>query len=174
MSKEGKSRIPRTRGRRTKLTAAVQQAIVNQVINGNYLKVAAAYAGIDESTFYNWMRRGEEEGKGDYFDFFQSVRQAEARLEVRNVTIITEHIVDNHDPDAAMSFLERRFRERWGRSEKLPEQMEPPDLSLLNDEQLANYLELLSYGYAPHQAHRSALKGNRAGNGKGTRGPGAA
>ena len=48
-------------GRPTDLTPAVQARIVQAIVGGNDNKVAAAYAGIGESTFYAWLERGRKE-----------------------------------------------------------------------------------------------------------------
>ena len=48
-------------GRPTKLTPQVQAKIVQAIVGGNDITVAAAYAGIGESTFYAWLERGRKE-----------------------------------------------------------------------------------------------------------------
>jgi hypothetical protein len=47
--------------RPTKLTANRQELIVSAIRIGNYARVAAEAAGIDESTLYRWMKRGAED-----------------------------------------------------------------------------------------------------------------
>lgn len=46
-------------GRPSKLTPDVQERIVNALNAGNYLEVAAGYAGISPSTLHNWIARGK-------------------------------------------------------------------------------------------------------------------
>ncbi|MCH9647761.1 MAG: hypothetical protein K0U98_05950 [Deltaproteobacteria bacterium] len=113
----------RTGGRRTKLTPEVQTKIVTAIRAGNYACVAAEYAGITEATFYGWLRRGREAGKGIYFEFLQSVKGAEREAEVRAVALVQKHMEGNWT--AAMTFLERKFPQRWGRRDRLSIDVDP-------------------------------------------------
>jgi transposase-like protein len=45
--------------RPTKLTPELREKIAALVREGNYAGTAAVACGIAESTFYDWMRRGE-------------------------------------------------------------------------------------------------------------------
>ena len=56
-------------GRSTKLSPEVEEKILKAIRAGNYAAIAAEYAGISESTFYGWLRRGRKEGKGPFFQF---------------------------------------------------------------------------------------------------------
>ena len=69
-------------GRRPKLTAELQHQIVSFVRAGSYDWVAAEAAGISKTTFYRWMRQGEQARSGIYFDFHGEVRQARAQSRV--------------------------------------------------------------------------------------------
>lgn len=64
-------------GRRTKLTAEVQEGIVDLIRQGAYDYQAAWANGIDDSTFRRWMRAGER-GNPIYRPFCAEVRQARA------------------------------------------------------------------------------------------------
>jgi transposase len=106
------------RGRITKLTKEVQQKIVDTVRAGNYLEVAAAYAGISENTLYEWIARGEgrdpHRSKTElYSDFAAAVKVARAEAEATAVAIVRMAMTDNWQ--AAMTFLERSFPTRWSR-----------------------------------------------------------
>lgn len=50
-------------GQPTKLTPERAQTIITLIENGNYKNVAAAAAGIEESTLYNWLARGRREAE---------------------------------------------------------------------------------------------------------------
>lgn len=102
-------------GRPTKLTPQVQAAIIKAIKGGNYVVVAAQYAGIDPAQFYRWKERGERATKGIYFDFVQALKDAEAFGEVQAVSEVRLAGPDNWQ--AAMTFLERRHHERWARRE---------------------------------------------------------
>jgi hypothetical protein len=99
-------------------------AIVDAVRAGNYANVAAAAAGIHRSTYFAWMSRGEAASeaiaRGDpvgaeeepFADFHSRVRQAEAEAEMAAVASVREA---KGGWQAHMTYLERRFHERWRR-----------------------------------------------------------
>ncbi len=102
---------------KTKLNPQTQDRIVQAIRSGNYANVAARYAGIDEKTYYNWLQRGEREGSGIYFQFLQSVKKAESDAEVQAVAEI--RLAARENWQAGMTWLERRFPDRWGRRERV-------------------------------------------------------
>lgn len=69
-------------GRPSLLTPERHKAIVAAIRAGSYDWVAAQANGVDPTTLIFWMRRGEREGEGEYFEFFKDVRvaRAQARL----------------------------------------------------------------------------------------------
>jgi hypothetical protein len=73
------------RGRPTKLTPDVERAICANVALSIPDKYAAEEAGIDDSTFQLWMRRGRE-GRAPYAAFYRAVTRARASA-VRSLTI---------------------------------------------------------------------------------------
>ena len=72
-------------GRRTKLTPELQESIVDLIRKGAYDYQAARANGIDDSTFYRWMRAGEK-ADSVYRQFCREVR--EARAEARTAAEI--------------------------------------------------------------------------------------
>jgi hypothetical protein len=100
-------------GRRSKLTPEVQEKITRAIRAGNYANVAAEYAGIGTTTFYRWLELGEKEEDGPYRAFRDAVKSAESEAEVRAVAIIQRHMEKNWQ--AAMTYLERKHPQRWGR-----------------------------------------------------------
>jgi hypothetical protein len=109
-------------GRKTKLTPAVREKILQAIRMGNYAVVAAAAAGIGETTFYEWIARGEERiakrpGSRLYAEFAEAVKLAEAQAEVRAVEMVNLQMADNWQ--AAMTYLERRHPGRWKRRDEL-------------------------------------------------------
>jgi transposase len=106
------------RGRKTKLTKQVQQKIVDAVRAGNYLEVAAAYAGVGENTLHEWIARGEgrdthRSKTALYTDFAEAVKMARAEAEATAVAVVRMAMSENWQ--AAMTFLERSFPSRWSR-----------------------------------------------------------
>lgn len=104
-------------GRHSKLTPKVQEKIVSAIRAGNYAQVAAKYAGIGVSTYYNWLQRGKDEHNGIYREFLEAVKRAESEAEVRTVALIHRHMDSSWQ--ACMTYLERKFPDRWGRTNRL-------------------------------------------------------
>lgn len=120
---------------KSKLTSEVGDAIVSALEEGNYAKTAAEAAGVDESTYYKWLKRGEdelarvEEGRGrsvrkseeTFVQFFQSVTRARGNAEASAV----EKIKDAGEEDwrAAAWFLERRYSSRWANTQRVEVQV---------------------------------------------------
>ncbi len=65
-------------GRPTKLTPDIQEKILTVIKLGAYRTAACDFAGISPETLRNWMRRGENEGEGPYWELAAAVKQAEA------------------------------------------------------------------------------------------------
>ncbi len=122
--------------RPTKLTPAIHKAIVLEITEGQYAKNAAALSGVSESAFYGWIRRGEAEverldagltdeqrveagapaakDEARYVQFLVSVKGAEAQAERDSVRAVRRAANDSWQ--AAAWYLERKFKDRWGRS----------------------------------------------------------
>lgn len=97
-------------GRPTDLTDDRARKILIALANGSYRGPAAEFAGIPEETLSRWMKR-----TGEPYETFQKwVREAEAHAELRMVNAITS--AANQRPEFAVTFLERKFPERWGRA----------------------------------------------------------
>jgi len=108
-------------GRRTKLTPELQTTIIEGLRLGNYAIVAAQFAGISESCYYKWIRRGEDDmaaGEDTKFSqFVQSIKHAEAEAETRAVAQVMQAGQDSWQ--ASMTYLERKFPGRWSRGERV-------------------------------------------------------
>ena len=121
--------------RPTKLTQDVTDKVCIAIRAGNYAKVAAAMAGVGETTYYKWLEMADEpNAKKEYREFRESVERAEAEAEVAAIARIRQ-AADNGDWKAAGWYLERKHGERWGRNDKLRQEItgangEPIQLSL--------------------------------------------
>jgi transposase len=118
-------------GRPTKLTPQVQARIVQAIVGGNDITVAAAYAGIGKTTFYEWLERGRKEAarlaassrakpkdsETPFAEFADAIQKAQADAETRNVALIAKAAQDGTWTAAAW-WLERKYPERWGRKER--------------------------------------------------------
>jgi hypothetical protein len=96
-----------------KLTPEVQQKIVDSLRMGNYIETASAYAGINKTTLYDWLKRGARENRGKYRVFSNAVEKAMAEAEMRDVALIAQAAKENWQ--AAAWRLERKYPARWGR-----------------------------------------------------------
>jgi transposase-like protein len=75
-------------GRLPKLTPEIRKKVCEAIVGGNTRDDAARYAGINPATFYRWMKRGRQAGRGAMCDFCKAVKKAENDCVVRNVAII--------------------------------------------------------------------------------------
>lgn len=110
-------------GRKLKLTPELIKEASDLVKMGNYTETVCKYLGIGDTTWYRWMKEGEAEKSGIKRDFWESIKKAESYAEIRNVQIIQKTAEKAKDDPklwvAAMTFLERKFPDRWGRKDKV-------------------------------------------------------
>lgn len=111
-------------GRPSKLTSEVKARLVQAIEAGNYYEAACGYAGITYTTFRNWMIKGENAKSGTYREFFEAITRAETVAEVRMVAQWQQHMPEDYR--AIRDFLERRFPERWGRKDKVQQEISGP------------------------------------------------
>ena len=100
-------------GRKPKLTAAVQQRVVQAICVGATDKAAAQYAGIAERTFYSWLVKGLA-GQARYVQFVQAVEKARGRAAIGWLATI-EQAAHTGSWQAAAWKLERRYPDAYGR-----------------------------------------------------------
>ena len=113
--------------RKTKLTKELQDRMVMAIQAGNFAKVAAEMVGIGETTFYRWLEEGEKpEGRKIYREFRESIKRAEAQAEVANVARIRQ-AADDGTWQAAAWYLERKHSERWGRKDRIAQEISGPN-----------------------------------------------
>lgn len=116
-------------GRKTLLDEERARIITEALENGVAAKHAVRAADIDESTYYNWLRRGREErdrqvagldpneNESQYLQFVQSVEKAEAVGATRHMENISQNAL-NGTWQASAWILERRFPHEYGRLER--------------------------------------------------------
>ena len=122
--------------RPTKLTQDKIDEICNWLKLGYYQEDAATMAGISTSTYYEWMKKGDEAQKalesGDpsslpavqedsevevvnmYSEFSDSIKRARAEAEGAHIRNIRK-AADNGTWQASAWFLERSFPQKWGK-----------------------------------------------------------
>lgn len=84
--------------RPTKRTPEREARLMEALRAGNTRRASCAYAGIDQDTLANWMRK--------FSDFSDAIEKAEADAEIRNVAIIQKAASESWQ--AAGWWLERR------------------------------------------------------------------
>ena len=99
---------PSKGGRPTKLTPAVQNRIIAAIKAGHFRESAARLGGISAPTLYRWLSADEE----PYLGFQMAIETAEAELEEAVLEVVTNRIPE--DARLALTFLAKRFPERWG------------------------------------------------------------
>lgn len=131
-------------GRKTRLTPERQAKIVNAIRAGAYIETAAAAAGINKTSLYAWLKKGERYPGTIFSAFADAVNEALAQAEMRDVLAISK--AAGEDWRAAAWRLERKFPGRWGQITRT--QISGPDggpvrvntnvdVTTLTDEQLA-------------------------------------
>lgn len=101
---------------RTLLNEKLIKEISAVIADGNYAVVACEYVGINPSTYYDWLNRGEREPGSIYEDFSNAIKKARAQAEVRNVDLLRNHAKESWQ--ASAWWLERTQPNRWGKRER--------------------------------------------------------
>lgn len=105
-----------TIGRPTKLTPDIQEKILTVIKLGAYRAAACDFAGITAETLRNWIRRGENEGVGPYWEFAAAIKQAEASACLKALGTIRNAM--EQEWQAAAWFLERKRPKEWAKRER--------------------------------------------------------
>ena len=95
------------------LTPGLQKQIIVLIEAGNYIKTACLACGITQATFDWWMKKGQKEKIGMYYDFYTAVQEAEAKAETTLLAKV--YNASTSSWAAAMTILERRHPEKYGR-----------------------------------------------------------
>lgn len=100
------------------LTEEIRAKLLKYIEEGSYLDPACLAAGTTRQTLEYWQKlheSGDEKAKA-YSDFFASLARARGKAEIESLTRVR-----NGEPgwQGAGWFLERRYRKRWGKQEKV-------------------------------------------------------
>jgi len=110
-------------GRPCKLTPELIAKFSNYIAHGNYAITACRCCGLGEKTFYDYVKLGEADidngVESIYAQFIKSLKSAEAECEASLASMIKDTALDKKEWLPAMTFLERRHPERWGRKDRL-------------------------------------------------------
>ena len=144
-------------GRPSKFTKALCRKILRLVREGVAPTRAAKVAGIHKDTLRTWLRQGEAEEEGEYYNFFASMEKAKEdenteaekclrkaftgtkettsrkkyeKSPLTNRMIVVEEtktVVTKIYPQYALSWLERRDRAEWAPPKPAETIETPPD-----------------------------------------------
>lgn len=101
-------------GRPTKLTPATTERLVQAISVGATYEHACGFAGIDYDTFNRWMKQGAAARSGTFFEFYGTIKKAEAQAVVKWSALIDKAANDGEWQAAAWK-LERRYPHIYGR-----------------------------------------------------------
>jgi hypothetical protein len=133
--------LPGVVGRPTLCSEELADKIVKNLAAGSYLVTAAEAAGVSYHAVREWLikaRRDKEEGNVDtpYVKFADVLKRAEHAAEQALVTRLNVA----EDWRAQAFLLERRHRDRWGKSES---QQQATQVLVISDQLAAGMLEAL-------------------------------
>jgi len=100
------------------------EQLIEALRSGAYRIDACRAAGIHYNTLLAWEKRGETENSGEYIEFLDALRKAEAEAVITNVEVVTRAAQDG-DWRAAAWFLVHKYPDRWARVEKRADQDRP-------------------------------------------------
>jgi len=110
--------IKRKRGRpfgsTTTLAPEVKQQLLDYIAAGNYIVTALGALGISDDYYYR-IEEYARQGRREFVELMRELKKAECDAEIAisaKMMLGKEHFLP------AATFLERRFRDRWGRSDR--------------------------------------------------------
>jgi hypothetical protein len=113
---------------KTKLNKPTAKAIIDGVKIGVPGHIAAEAVGVDKTTYWKWLKRGEKSKKGLFFDFFHQIKSAQYQSIKHAVVVMRTAMKDTWQ--AAAWWLERQCSEEFGKKVIIePSAMEDLDLS---------------------------------------------
>jgi len=93
------------------------EKLIEALRSGNYRIDACCAAGIHYNTLLAWEKKGESQKSGEYVEFLEALRRAEAEAVVSNIEVIT-NAATSGDWRAAAWFLEHKYPNNWARLDK--------------------------------------------------------
>lgn len=100
--------------RPTKFNTKTKRRLYKALRIGASRKMAAQYAGISYELLRQWMRRGEQEARGEFVVFLAALKRAESEAVMSALQAI--HEAASKKWQAAAWFLERKYPQDWGRN----------------------------------------------------------
>jgi transposase len=128
-----------------KLTKSSHARLVAACREGNFRDQAASLAGVSRPTFNRWLRDGRRESEAEmpyaqakYRKLYEDVTQAESEFEQETLARIRKTGENTRSPHAWTAnawILERKFPERYGRTDRLQVQSDRPliEINVVSD-----------------------------------------
>jgi len=108
-------------GRPTKLSKQRQEQIAGAVEEGKSLNSAARMAGVDPSTVYGWIDRGESEveagNDNEFTEFYKRLTRAKGYGENHYFNLAMELARENGDHRFIASLMKQRYPDSWGETD---------------------------------------------------------
>jgi hypothetical protein len=108
-------------GRNTKLSLERQEKIASAIEQGKSITSAARMAGVDRTTVYGWLDRGEadiESGKENVFtEFYHRLTRARGHGEDFYFELALDLARENGDHQFIASLMKQRYPDSWGETE---------------------------------------------------------
>ena len=117
---------------KSKLTPELQEKFCEAIENGDSILGACGYVGIDESTYYKWLKQADEaKRRNKYVKFKECVDRAKAKALHNFEQVITSASMEHWQ--AAAWMLERRHPNLYGKREKIEADVNHKGLNGLAD-----------------------------------------
>ena len=97
------------RGRKKKVDDNLIKILTKALTSGASHKIACEAAGISQSSFYRWLKQGEN-GSAEYAGFYNSIKASESHGALKHLENIEKHSIN--DWRASAWLLERRYSYR--------------------------------------------------------------
>jgi len=104
-------------GRDSKLNVERQEQIAQAVEQGKSLTSAARMAGVDRTTVYGWIDKGEAQDEGIYAEFYNRLTRAKGHGEEFYFNLALEMAKENGDHRFIASLMKQRYPDSWGDTE---------------------------------------------------------
>lgn len=104
-------------GRDPKLTRERQENIASMLEESHSIAAACRCNGIDRSTFYDWLQKGDAQNEGIYSDFSDRVARARGAGERQLKDELMDMAREKGDTRTMLSILKSRYPDSWDDAE---------------------------------------------------------
>lgn len=111
-------------GRPSKLDLSTQESIAQAIEQGKSMNSAARMAGVNPTTVYGWIDRGESElkdGKDNEFtEFYKRLTRAKGQGEDFYFSLALQLAKENEDHRFIASLMKQRYPDSWAEKDDAP------------------------------------------------------